>query len=158
MCIRDSVHGAREQFGGGGLHGLPVDAGLHGMRGRAHGVFDALDEYGLHHHAAIGHRAGDHRHVLRGGEDFALPHARPDQAAGVFDALREDGVVDHEIAELEVLVEAEVLRRGAQALDAELVGELAEGDVAALGEGGDEIHFPMHRAAGADDGAALVIP
>ena len=128
------------------------------MRGHAHGILDALDEHGLHHHAAIGHRAGDHRHVLRRGEHFALPHARPDQAADIGDALRKDGVVDHKIAELEIFVEAEILRRGAQALDAKLVGELAEGDVAALGKGGHQIDLAMHRASGADDGAALVIP
>ena len=50
------------------------------------------------------------------------------------------------------------LRRLAQAVQPQLIGELAEGDVSALGKGGHQIDLAMHRAPGADDGAALVIP
>ena len=127
------------------------------MRGDAQRIFDALDEHGLHHHAVVGHRPGNHRHVLRGGQHLALPHARPHQAADAVH-VRKGRIVNHEIAKLEIFVEAEFFRRGAQAFFPELVGELAEGDVAALGKGGHQIDLAMHRASGADDGAALVIP
>ena len=97
--------------------------------------------------------------MQRGHQHLALADAGPDQAVHVAHLLREGGVVHHEVAELEVFVEAEGLGGGAQAIRAQLVGQLAEGHVAALGESLLQRHVAVGGAAAhADDAAALVLP
>ena len=88
----------------------------------------------------------------------ALPDARPDEVGRVADLGRELRIVQCKVAELEVFVEAQRLRRLAEPLEAELIGELAEGQVAAARERRLEVDRAVGGSARADDAAALVRP
>ena len=96
---------------------------------------------------------------MQGGDQhLALADASPHQAVHAVHGLREGGVVDHEIAELEILVEAEALGGSPQTLQPQLVGQLAEGDIAAALEGVLQIQGAMGGIARAYDAPALVGP
>ena len=99
------------------------------LRGR-----DLRDEARLVHNAAVGDRRGDQRHVHRRGEHAPLTDGRPRQILGaqVVDGVA--GIVDDQIAEHEVPVEAHLLRRIAQHLIAEILRERGEGRVAGARE------------------------
>ena len=117
-----------------GTEALQVAAGVKTVFDAARAVGHGHDQLRLHHPAAVAHRARDHRHVQRHDSQAALSDARPRELARFLDVAREQRLVDDQVVEQEIAVEAHFFGGGAQLVRAQLHRQLAKGDVAGPGE------------------------
>ena len=107
---------------------------------------DLRDEARFVHHAAVGNRRSDERHVQRRGEHAPLADGRPRQIlrAQIVDGIA--GIIDDQIAEHEILIETHLLRRLSQHLIAEILRKRGEGRIARVRKRVGQALHPMRAA------------